>query len=107
IATRVQCLRDGRSVGVKAIGECTPRELVRMIAGRDIEQSFPPRQEGAELPGPVVLEVRRLRRERRLPEVSFSLRRGEILGFAGLVGSGRTEVVRAVIGAEAAYAREM
>jgi ribose transport system ATP-binding protein len=106
VAGRVQCLRDGRSVGTRPIGECTPRELVKMIAGRDITQLFPARPATA-APGPVILDVNRLRRERHLPDVSFSLRRGEILGFAGLVGSGRTEVMRALIGADPAYARDV
>ncbi|MDB5297836.1 MAG: ribonucleotide-diphosphate reductase subunit alpha [Phycisphaerales bacterium] len=105
VAGRVQCLRDGRSVGTLPVADCTPRGLVNLIAGRDIAQLYPPRPAGG--PGPVVLEVRRLRRERRLPDVAFSLRRGEILGVAGLVGSGRTEVMRALIGADPAYARDV
>jgi ribose transport system ATP-binding protein len=105
VAGRVQCLRDGRSVGALPVADCTPRGLVRMIAGRDIAHLYPPRSGPA--PGPVVLEVARLRRERRLPDVGFSLRRGEILGFAGLVGSGRTEVMRALIGADPAHARDV
>src|SRR4051794_15553469 len=100
IADRVQCLRDGRSVGNVAVSECTPQQLVRMIVGRDIAQTFPPRNPQA--PGEVILEVRRLRRESGGPEVSFSLRAGEILGFAGLVGSGRTELMRALVGADRA-----
>jgi ribose transport system ATP-binding protein len=98
IADRVQCLRDGSSVGTKPIGGCTTEELVRMIAGRDITQVFPARS--GKSPGPVVLEVRALQRKPNLPELSFNLREGEILGFAGLVGSGRTEVMRALIGAD-------
>ena len=105
IADRVQCLRDGRSVGVKPVSDCTPEELVRMIAGRDISHAFPPR--GDAEPGAVVLEVKTLRRTRHLPSVNFELREGEILGFAGLVGSGRTEVMRAMIGADRCYRRDM
>jgi ribose transport system ATP-binding protein len=105
VADRVQCLRDGCSVGVKPISDCTPRELVRMIAGRDVSQTFPPRS-GAP-PGPVILEVRRLRRRKHLPDVGFVLREGEILGVAGLVGSGRTETMRALIGAEKAHTRDI
>ncbi len=105
IADRVQCLRDGRSVGTKPISDCTPRELVRMIAGRDVAQTFPPRL-GAP-PGEVILDVRRLRRSRHLPDVSFTLREGEILGIAGLVGSGRTEIMRALIAADKPHARDI
>ena len=101
IADRVQCLRDGSSVGTKPIGGCTTEELVRMIAGRDITQVFPHRSGSG--PGQVVLEVRALQRTPHLPTLSFSLRAGEILGFAGLVGSGRTEVMRALIGADPAH----
>ncbi len=105
IADRVQCLRDGCSVGMKPIADCTPTELVRMIAGRDVAQAFPPRP-GSGF-GPVILEVRRLQLQRHLPTVSFTLREGEILGFAGLVGSGRTEVIRALIGVDKTYARDI
>jgi ribose transport system ATP-binding protein len=105
IADRVQCLRDGRSVGIKPIADCTPRELVRMIAGRDVAQTFPPRV-GAP-PGEIILDVRRLRRSKHLPDVSFVLREGEILGVAGLVGSGRTEIMRALIAAEKPHARDI
>ncbi len=105
IADRVQCLRDGCCVGMKPIADCTPRELVRMIAGRDVAQTFPRRSGAA--PGPVILDVRRLQRRKHLPEVKFDLREGEILGVAGLVGSGRTEVMRALIGAEKAHTRDI
>ena len=105
IADRVQCLRDGRSVGIKPISDCTPRELVRMIVGRDVSQTFPPRF-GAP-PGEVILDVRRLRRSQHLPDVSFVLREGEILGVAGLVGSGRTELMRALVAAEKPHARDI
>ena len=101
IAERVQCLRDGSSVGTKPIRGCTTKELVRMITGRDITQIFPPRIGAG--PGSVVLEVRALQRTPSHPKLSFSLRAGEILGFAGLVGSGRTEVMRALMGADPAH----
>jgi len=105
IAGRVHCLRDGRSVGIRPVSECTPQELVRLIAGRDIIHEFPARP--ATPPGPVILKVKRLQLEPRLPAVSFGLREGEILGFAGLVGSGRTEVVRALLGADRAHVRDV
>ena len=105
IADRVHCLRDGRTVGVKPVSDCTPQELVRMIAGRDITRAFPLRS--TVNPGPVVLKVANLQLEPRLPRLSFELREGEIIGFAGLVGSGRTEVMRALIGADHAHARDI
>jgi len=105
IGDRVQCLRDGRSVGSLLIGECTTAGLVKMIAGRDITHAFPPRT--GRPPGPVVLDVRQLQRQADLPTVSFTLREGEILGFAGLIGSGRTEVMRALIGADRSAQRDV
>jgi ribose transport system ATP-binding protein len=105
IADRVHCLRDGCTVGVKPLSECTPRELVRMIAGRDVAQTFP-RGSGAPN-GLVILDVRRLQRRKHLPDVKFNLREGEILGVAGLVGSGRTEVMRALIGADKSHSRDI
>lgn len=105
IADRVQCLRDGRSVGTMAIGDCTTASLVKLIAGRDITHAFPPRPD--RVPGPVVLDVRKLRRQADLPDISFTLREGEILGFAGLIGSGRTEVMRALIGADRSIERDV
>jgi ribose transport system ATP-binding protein len=108
IADRVQCLRDGQTVGTWPIADCTPRDLVRAIVGRDVEQAFPPKPAATAVePGRVILEVKHLRRERHLPALSFSLRSGEILGFAGLVGSGRTEAVRALIGADPAHERDV
>ena len=105
IADRVQCLRDGKYIGVKSTKDVTPRELVSMIAGRDIEHAFPPPQTKAA--GDVILNVRKLQRRQDLPEVRFHLNEGEILGFAGLIGSGRTEVIRAVIGADKSYVHEI
>jgi len=104
IADRVQCLRDGQHIGTKDTKDVTPAELVKMIAGRDIEHAYPPRRGG--VAGDVVLNVKRLRRGRDFPEVRFHLCAGEILGFAGLIGSGRTEIIRALIGADAALIHE-
>lgn len=105
IADRVQCLRDGRMIGVKKTSDVTPAELVKMIAGRDIEHAFPPKRSGP--PGDVLINVRRLQRRADLPEVRFHLCAGEILGFAGLIGSGRTEVIRSLIGADPSLVREV
>lgn len=105
IADRVQCLRDGQTIGTKAIAECNTEGLVRMIAGRDITHSFPQKAETNS--GAVVLDIRNLQRKPHLPQISFQLRAGEILGFAGLIGSGRTEVVRAIIGADQCHRRDV
>ena len=97
IADRVTVLRDGRVVGTRNISECKLTDLTRMMLGRDLGQVFP---EKRNRPGPVVLEAHRLHRPGVFEEMSFELREGEILGIAGLVGSGRTEVVRALFGAD-------
>jgi len=71
--------------------------IIRWMVGRDLTNTYPPR---TTTPGEVVLEVQNLSRRGELHDISFHLRRGEILGIAGLVGSGRTELVRALYGAD-------
>lgn len=98
ISDRVTVMRDGAYVGtVQAEG--TPIEtIIGMMVGRDLEQTT------LEIPdlsvAPTALEVRGLNRGRLIRDVSFDLRQGEILGFAGLMGAGRTEVARAIFGAD-------
>ncbi|MBW8485646.1 sugar ABC transporter ATP-binding protein [Actinomadura sp. PM05-2] len=96
IGDRVTVLRDGASVGEVPAG--TPEdELVRLMVGRSIEQQYP--RERTE-PGDVLLDVRDLGRAGVFDGVSFQVRAGEVVGLAGLVGAGRTEVARAVFGAD-------
>jgi ribose transport system ATP-binding protein len=97
IGDRVTVLRDGRHVGTRQIGETTMAELVRMMVGRDLKDHFPKQRAAV---GEEVLRVEKLRREGVLHEISFSLRRGEVVGLAGLMGSGRTELARAIFGAD-------
>jgi len=98
IVDRVTVLRDGRHVSTAAFADTTLDQIVSRMVGRALDDKFPPRTRvpAAE----VVLSVRDLRRKDRFGPVSFELRRGEILGFAGLIGAGRTEVARAVFGAD-------
>jgi ribose transport system ATP-binding protein len=97
LGDRVTILRDGRSVG--QVPANTPEdELVRLMVGRSIEQQYP-RQ--AVNPGARLLAVRGLTRRGRFQDISFDVRAGEVVGIAGLVGAGRTEVARAVFGADA------
>lgn len=98
LADEVTVLKDGRFVGTRRVADVTMDELVRLIIGRGLEDVFPRREV---VPGEVLLEVKNLRRARLVHDVSFQLRAGEILGFAGITGSGRTEVVRAIFGADA------
>jgi ABC-type sugar transport system ATPase subunit len=94
LADRITVLRDGRAVGTRESGAFEPGELVRMMVGRDVAET-PRRPEHA--PGPVVLSVEDLQGD-EVHGVSFELRAGEMLGLAGLVGSGRTELARLLCG---------
>ena len=96
IADVFTVLRDGRSVAEGPIDSATNEELVAHMVGRSVDQLFPER--AAVLPGPVVLDVRDLEAPPVVKQASFALRRGEVLGIAGLMGSGRTEMVRALFG---------
>ena len=77
------------------------------MVGREVNQEYPRRSSAPDEHAPVVLEARGLRREGVFEDISFSLHRGEVLGIAGLVGSGRTEIMRAVFGADKMDAGEL
>ncbi len=95
IANEYTVLRDGHSVAAGKVAETTRNELVSLMAGRTVTELFPRSERTA---GETVLELRELS-GRRLPQgVSLNLRRGEVVGIAGLVGSGRTELLRAIYG---------
>ena len=97
LGDRVTVIRDGKSVG--QVPASTPEdELVRLMVGRSIEQQYP--RERAER-GAALLAVEGLTRDGVFHDVSFEVHAGEVVGIAGLVGAGRTEVVRAVFGADA------
>ncbi|HEX5000734.1 MAG TPA: sugar ABC transporter ATP-binding protein [Terriglobia bacterium] len=95
IADRVTVLRDGETIATFQKGEASRQQLIALIAGREMAESF---REGQGATGGAVLEVRRLGSPSGLRDISFSLRAGEILGFAGLVGSGRTRLAEALFG---------
>jgi len=95
ICDRVIVLKDGELVREAPIAEIEPAEMARCMVGRELREIFPPRRGP---PGPVVLEVRGLTSPGAFEDVSFTAREGEILGFAGLVGAGRTEVAEALMG---------
>src|SRR5207248_9542531 len=100
IAVRYTVLRDGRSVDTGSIAETSTGHLIAQMAGRPVAGLFPQRApvRGDE----VVLAVQDVAAPPALKHASFELRRGEILGLAGLAGSGRTELVRALFGLEPA-----
>jgi ribose transport system ATP-binding protein len=98
VAERYTILRDGRTVDCGTLADVTDDLLVERMAGRPVNQVFPPRRKS---PGEVVLRAERLSGDRAPHDVSLELRRGEILGLAGLVGAGRTEFLRALFGLDA------
>ncbi len=99
ISDRVTVMRDGEYVGTVNTAEVTKDDIVKMMVGRVImgEQKT---VSNVPADAPVVLEVKNLRAGKEVKDVSFNLRKGEILGFAGLMGAGRTEVARALYGAD-------
>ncbi len=97
IGDRATILRDGAKVGTVNVAETPVDQLIRMMVGRDLKDKFP---KIAIEPGEEVLRVENLNRKGVLHDINLSLRRGEILGIAGLVGSKRTEMARTVFGAD-------
>ncbi|MBB4000646.1 sugar ABC transporter ATP-binding protein [Aureimonas pseudogalii] len=105
IVDRVTVLRDGRHVSTHDFASVTIDQIVAEMVGRSLEEKFP---EATRVPGKeVLLEVKGLARQGAFTDIDFTLRRGEILGFAGLMGAGRTEVARAIFGADPLDAGEV
>jgi ABC-type sugar transport system ATPase subunit len=104
LADRVTVLRDGACIGTRPISEVTEAALISMMVGRSIDQLFPkvdaPR-------GRTLLELRNLSYRRAVRHVSLTVRQGEILGIAGLVGSGRTELALTIFGITPATSGEI
>jgi ribose transport system ATP-binding protein len=98
IADRITVIRDGRYVGTRETAQTSMREVISMMVGREISGEAKP--VGVEQEREVLLEISGLSTKELLKDVSFELRKGEILGFAGLMGAGRTEVARALVGAD-------
>nr|WP_085944891.1 sugar ABC transporter ATP-binding protein [Actinoalloteichus spitiensis] len=100
IADRITVIRDGRYVATRAVSTTSTDEVVSLMVGRAVPTSPAAPPARRRRPGPVVLSVRGLSTRELLRDVSFDLHRGEILGFAGLMGAGRTETARALVGAD-------
>jgi ribose transport system ATP-binding protein len=101
LSDRVSVLRDGGYVGTIARSELTAEALVKMMVGRDLSSFYKKEHDPHGSRGPVVLEVREMTDGgRRVKPCSFQLHQGEVLGIAGLVGSGRTELARLIYGAD-------
>jgi ribose transport system ATP-binding protein len=97
LADEVTVLKDGRYVATQRVADVTMDDLVKLMIGRDLKDVYPKR---SVVPGDVLLEVNNVSQSRLLRDISFQLRAGEIVGFAGIVGSGRTELARAIFGAD-------
>lgn len=95
IADWVTVLRDGQVVGTSAADEVNADHLIAMMVGRELKDVFPKR---TTRPGSVILTIQDLGRAGAFRDVNFELRRGEILGLAGLMGAGRTEIIRCLFG---------
>lgn len=98
LCDRVTVLRDGMVIDTRLSGEFTRESIISLMIGRQMNQEYPSRKGGASRE--TVLKVERLTRKGAFEDITFELHRGEILGLAGLVGAGRTEVVRALFGAD-------
>ncbi|MCL9662242.1 sugar ABC transporter ATP-binding protein [Paenibacillus hunanensis] len=97
LCDRITVMRDGRTVDTKDIPATNFDEVVRKMVGRELTERYPSR---ASKPGKVVLEVKGATKQGQFSDVSFTVRAGEIVGFSGLMGAGRTEIMRALFGLE-------
>lgn len=104
LADRVTVLRDGQYIATKVVSETSEAELISLMVGRTIDNLFPKQQTK---PGKVILEVRQLHRPPLTHKVSFKVHAGEIVGLAGLVGSGRSETAQAIFGTLPAYSGQI
>ncbi|OHE70073.1 MAG: D-xylose ABC transporter ATP-binding protein [Treponema sp. RIFOXYC1_FULL_61_9] len=105
ICDRVTVMRDGRYIDTSLMKDITVDKIIAQMVGREIYESA--HSHGDTEKAEVVLEVKGLNRGRKIRDVSFKLHRGEILGFAGLMGAGRTETARAIFGADAVDSGEI
>ncbi|MDL2293626.1 sugar ABC transporter ATP-binding protein [Ruminococcaceae bacterium OttesenSCG-928-D13] len=104
ICSKITVLRDGQFVATEDTANVTQDELIRMMVGRKLENLYP--KEEAEI-GEVIFEVRNLSRPGYFEDVSFSVKRGEVLGFCGLMGAGRTEIMQSIFGIDRAVSGEI
>jgi len=104
ICDRVTVLRDGKVIDTMNVGETNKTIIIEKMVGRSIDMEFPERESNI---GDVILEIRGLNRKNALKNINFTLHSGEILGIAGLVGSGRTELARAIFGADRSESGEI
>jgi ribose transport system ATP-binding protein len=98
LGDRITVLRDGKGVATVAVSDTTPDELVTLMVGRRVDMQYT--REYSTSPGEIVLEAKNLAAVNGIAGVDLTVRAGEIVGLAGLVGAGRTEVARAIFGAD-------
>jgi ribose transport system ATP-binding protein len=102
---RITVLRDGKRVAEALPGQSSPDELIRLMVGRNVDTSYP--RNFVSEPGRIVLEVSHVSAASGISDINLVVRAGEIVGLCGLVGSGRTEVARAIFGADKISAGEI
>lgn len=105
IGDRITVLRNGETAGTHTTDSITIPAIVKLMVGRSMEEEYPFQDDVQ--PGPTVLSVEKLQCTRNSPPLSFGVGQGELLGIAGLVGSGRTDAVRAIFGADIKYAGDV
>ncbi|GMA51384.1 ribose import ATP-binding protein RbsA [Alicyclobacillus contaminans] len=103
IADKVEILRDGKFIGTRSMAGADERELIRMMVGRDVDERYPRRDP---VPGEMLLELKGLTTH-RVRNIHLNVRAGEVVGLGGLMGSGRTEVARAIAGVDRIRGGEM
>jgi ABC-type sugar transport system ATPase subunit len=96
VCERVTVLRDGKFIHTSSVSDVSEKDLIRMMVDREVNDLFPKQESSI---GEVLLQVKGLTVEGEFEDVTFDLRRGEILGIAGLMGAGRTELMEAIVGA--------
>jgi len=104
ISDRVTVMRDGQYIGTKEVSEVHREDLIHMMVGRELKDEYPKERFAR---GEEVLRVEGLGIDGAFQDVSFSLHKGEIMGLTGLVGAGRTEVARAIFGADKLHAGQI
>lgn len=105
VSDEITVIRDGQYVGTKATTDVTKEELISMMVGRDMSEMF--QRERFELSDEIVLEIKNFTRAGKYEDISFSVRKGEIFGIAGLVGAGRSEIVESLFGYKPADSGEI
>lgn len=106
ICDSMSCLRDGEWIATKKISEISKQDIIKMMVGREVINAFPEKKSLPNSKESALLNVKKISNN-NIKDISFHLNKGEILGIAGVVGAGRTETVRALIGADSSNEKEV